>query len=46
MTVWYHITTILKRRFALQTAGLIGLCVAIITTLIFGYATYAEAGIN
>lgn len=35
MTVWYFISTIFNRRYALRNAGLIALCVALITTLFF-----------
>lgn len=46
MTVWCHLPTILKRRLALLTAGLITLCVAIITTLFFVIPAHALTGIN
>lgn len=46
MTVWCKLNTILKQRYALQTAGLIALCVALITTLLFGTVSRATAGIN
>lgn len=46
MTVWYHQSTILKCKIALQIAGLIALCVALITTLFLNSATYAAPGIN
>lgn len=46
MTVWYHQSTILKQRRALRTAGLVTLCVAFITTLLFGAVSHAASGIN
>lgn len=46
MTVWYHQSTILKQRRALRTAGLVTLCVAFITTLIFSAVSHAATGIN
>ncbi len=46
MTVWCHLPTILKRRLALLTAGLITLCVAIITTLFFVVPAHALTGVN
>lgn len=46
MTVWCKPNTILNQRHALRTAGLIALCVALITTLLFGNVSRATAGIN
>lgn len=46
MTVWCHLPTIFNRRHALRIAGLIMLCVALITTLFLTSTTRAEAGIN
>ncbi len=46
MTVWYHQSTILKQRHALRTAGLVTLCVAFITTLLFSAVSHAATGIN
>lgn len=46
MTLWCHLPTIFNRRHALRIAGLIALCVAIITTLFFSSTVRAEAGIN
>lgn len=46
MTVWCHLPTIFKRYRVLQTAGLITLCVAFITTLLFSTTTHAVAGVN
>ena len=46
MIVWYHQSTIFKQRRVLQIAGLVSLCVALITTLLFGYSAYAAPGVN
>ncbi len=46
MTVWCHLPTIFNRRHALRIAGLIALCVAIITTLFLSSTVRAEEGIN
>jgi hypothetical protein len=46
MTVWCHLPTIFKRYRVLQTAGLITLCVAFITTLLLSTTTHAVAGVN
>lgn len=46
MTVWSHLPTILKRRLALRIAGLIALCVALNTTLLFGAISHATTGVN
>ena len=46
MTVWCKPNTILKQSHALRIAGLIALCVALITTLLFGNVSRATAGIN
>ncbi|MCA9334686.1 carbohydrate binding domain-containing protein [Candidatus Saccharibacteria bacterium] len=44
--MWCKPNTILKQRYALRNAGLIALCVALITTLLFGTVSHATAGIN
>lgn len=41
MTVWCHLPTIFKRRFALRLAGLLSLCVALTTTLLFATVSHA-----
>jgi hypothetical protein len=41
MTVWYSFPTIFNSRRALRNAGLIGLCVALITTFIFSNVSHA-----
>lgn len=46
MTVWCHLPTILKQRHALRLAGLLTLCVALITTLLFADISRAAPGIN
>jgi hypothetical protein len=46
MIMWCHLPTIFNRRFALQIAGLLALCVVLITTLLFGVAAHAAPGIN
>ena len=46
MTVWCKPNTIFKERHALRIAGLIALCVALITTLFFVNVSRATAGIN
>lgn len=46
MTVWYHLSTIFKRRLALQVAGLLTLCVALITTLLFANISHAAPSTN
>ena len=46
MTVWCHLPTIFKRRLALRTAGLLTLCVALITTLVFANVSHASTGVN
>lgn len=46
MNVWYHQSTIFRQRRALQFVGLISLCVALITTLLFGYSAHAAPGVN
>lgn len=46
MNVWYHHPTIIKRRRTLQIAGLLTLCVALITTLFFASISRAAPGIN
>jgi len=35
MNVWYHLSTIFEQRLTLRNAGLLTLCVALITTLFF-----------
>lgn len=44
--MWATILTIFKRRRNLRTAGLLALCVALITTLLFDVSSYAAPGIN
>lgn len=44
--MWATILTIFKRRQTLRTAGLLALCVALITTLLFDVSTMATPGIN
>lgn len=46
MTVWYHLVTISIRRHALRTAGLIALCVALTTTLLFAHAVHAVPNVT
>jgi hypothetical protein len=46
MTVWCRLPTIFSRRFALRTAGLLALCVALTTTLLFADASRALTGVN
>lgn len=46
MNVWRHIPTIFKQRHVLRIAGLLSLCVALITTLLFADVSRAQAGIN
>lgn len=46
MTVWYHQPTIFKQCLALRTVGLVTLCVAFITTLLFADALRAAPGVN
>jgi len=46
MNVWYHLSTIFNRRHALRIAGLIALCVALITALLFAAPTHAATGTN
>jgi hypothetical protein len=46
MTVWCHLPTIFKQRLALRVAGLITLCVALTTTLLFADVSRAATGIN
>lgn len=46
MYVWYHLSTILKRRLVLRNAGLITLCVAFITTLFLAVPLHAATGTN
>jgi hypothetical protein len=49
MTVWFTSLTIFNRRYALRVAMILALCVAIITTLLFGIisqSTHALAGTN
>lgn len=46
MTVWYYLSTIFKQRRALRIAGLLALCVALTTTLLFSSVSRAEAGVN
>lgn len=46
MTVWCHLPTIFKQRRALRTAGLLSLCVALTTTLLFATVSHAVSGVN
>ena len=46
MNVWSNPPTIIKRRFALLTAGLLTLLVALTTTLLFANVSHAAPGIN
>ena len=46
MNVWYHLSTIFSMRRTLQIAGLLTLCVALITTLFFSVVTNAAPGVN
>jgi hypothetical protein len=46
MTVWCHLSTIFNRRQVLRLAGLLSLCVALTTTLLFADITRATAGVN
>lgn len=46
MTVWCHLPTIFSRRIALRIAGLVALCVALITTLIFAAPSMAVQSTN
>lgn len=47
MNVWYHLSTIFSQRRTLQIAGLLAICVALITTLFLSAApTFAAPGVN
>ena len=46
MQVWSNISTIFKQRHALRSAGLIALCIAFITTLLFNVPLHAAPGVN
>lgn len=46
MNVWCHLPTIINRRRILQFAGILTLCVALITTLFFGAVSSAAPGTN
>lgn len=46
MYVWCHLPTIFNQRRALRIAGLLTLCVALITTLFFANVSQAAPGIN
>jgi len=46
MNVWYNHPTIFKQRRVLRIAGLLSLCVALTTTLLFTNVSRATAGIN
>jgi len=46
MTVWNHLTTIFNEQRILHSAGLLTLCVALITTLFFANVAGAAPGIN
>lgn len=46
MTAWCHLPTIFKQRRILLTAGILTLCAALITTLFFASASYAQQSTN
>ena len=46
MTAWCHLPTIFNQRHALRSAGLLALCVALITTLLFTSVTHAIPSTN
>lgn len=46
MIVWSNFPTILKQRHALRIAGLLALCVALITTQLFALVSHAAPGVN
>lgn len=46
MNVWYHLSTIFSQRRTLRIAGLLTLCVALITTLFLHNAANAAPGVN
>ncbi len=46
MTVWCHLPTIFKQRHALRLVGLLTLCVALTTTLLFANVSHASTGVN
>lgn len=46
MNVWRHIPTIFKQRHVLRIAGILSLCIALITTLLFASVSRAAPGIN
>lgn len=46
MTAWCHIPTIFNQRHGLRIAGILTLCVALITTLFFTNASYAAPSTN
>jgi hypothetical protein len=46
MTAWCHLPTIFNRRHALRSAGLLALCVAFITTLLFAHAAHAVPNVT
>ncbi len=46
MNVWYHLSTIFNQRRILQVAGILTLCVALITTLFFNVVANAAPGVN
>lgn len=46
MTVWSHLPTIFKRRYALYIAGILTLCVAFITTLFFTVPAFAAPNVT
>jgi hypothetical protein len=41
MTAWCHLPTIFNRRYALQLAGLLALCTALMTALLFANVSHA-----
>lgn len=46
MTVWSHLPTIFNQRYALRIAGILTLCVALITTLFLTVPARAVSGVN
>lgn len=44
--MWCHLSTIFNQRYALRLAGVLTLCVALITTLFFGVVVHAAPGGN
>lgn len=46
MTAWCHLPTIFNRRYALRSAGLLALCAAFITTLLFASISHAVPNVT